>query len=107
MHINCQEYWIDPQERHLGKMKECELIADKYEVEDLIISQLYDEGTYPSDWIFYGEDYYNGDEIELDAKDYMDVDMLKNYLDNLEEDEEISLDALYAAAFVKAPKDRK
>ena len=46
---------------------ESELIVDKYEVEDLIMDQLFDDETYPGDWKFYFTDDYNDEEIEIDA----------------------------------------
>ena len=84
---------------------ESELIVDKYEVEDLIMDQLFDDETYPGDWKFYFTDNYTEEEIEIDASDYIDTDLLPDYLDDVKEGE-IDLAKLYALANVWSPYER-
>ena len=93
-------------EPHLGKIEECELISEKYEIEDFIIGQLFDDETYPAGWKFYATDDCTDDDIELDASDYMDTDEIGLYLDLCDENE-CDINKIYAAANILSPKERK
>ena len=105
MYLECRKYNVIDGEPALGQMEECELKAYKFEVEDYIIEELYDNGTYPSDWMFFPTDDYTECDIEIDASEYVDVQMLEDYLDD--DTFLASLDNLYSAANVQNPKYRK
>jgi len=107
MYMECKKYNVMDNEPHLGKIEECELIADKYEVEDLIIDQLFDDETYPADMAFFFQDNYNDFDIEIKGEDYIDVEMVSDYLDSLEAEDLINKDELYARAGVINPYNRK
>ena len=94
-----KKYDVMDGEPHLGKIEECELKANKYEVEDLIIDQLFDDETCPAGMIFFFTDDYTDYDIEIDGSDYIDVEMVVDYLDGLEEGE-INKDELYARAAI-------
>jgi len=106
MYMECTKYLVMEGEPHLGKIEECELIADDYEIEDMIIEQLYDDCDYPSDWKFYFPDENTGYDIEIDSKDYIDVEMVQEYFAGLEDGELINIVELYARAGVDSPNAR-
>ena len=106
MYMDCRKYNVMDGEPQLGKIEECELIAGKYEIEDLIIDQLFDDETYPAGMMFFFTDDYNDLEIEINGEDYIDVEMVVDYLDDLEEGE-INKCELYARAGVMNPANRK
>ena len=103
MYIKTDIYNVMDGEPALGKMEETELIAEKFEIEDYIINDLFDNGTYPGDWKFYPTDDYTDEEIEIDAADYIDLDLLPDFLD---ENSTYPIEVLYALAFVDAPNSR-
>ena len=107
MYMECKKYNVMDGEPHLGKIEECDLKANKYEVEDLIIDQLFDDETYPSGMIFFFTDDYTDYDIEIDGSDYIDVEMVVDYLDGLEDEGIINKDELYARADVVNPLMRK
>ena len=92
-------------EPQLGKLEECELIANKYEVEDLIIDQLFDDETYPAGMVFTFIDDVSEYDLTIEGEEYIDADLVIDYLDGLEEGE-INKDELYARAAVMNPKQR-
>jgi len=104
--MECKKYQVMSGEPHLGKIEECELIADKYEVEDMIIDQLYDDCDYPSDWKFYFPDENTGYDITVNAKDYIDIEMVEGFFAGLEDGELINIVDLYARAGVDSPNAR-
>jgi len=51
MYVVCKDYPVMDGEPHLGSMTECEEIWEKYEAEDLVIDQIFEEGgDYP--WMY-------------------------------------------------------
>jgi len=104
--MECKKYLVMEGEPHLGKIEECKLIADKYEVEDMIIDQLYDDCDYPSDWKFYFPDENTGYDITVNAKDYIDIEMVESFFAGLEDGELINIVDLYARAGVDSPNAR-
>ena len=106
MYINTTKYKTMDGEPQLGYQYESDLIADKYEVEDAIIQQLFDDETYPNGMMFNFIDDITDYDIEIDGAYYIDTEMVIDYLDGLEDEGMIDKDELYARAGISNPKYR-
>lgn len=98
MHIIKKTYQIMSGEPAIGSVTEYDLVADKYEVEDWIIEKVKEDG--------FAQDEYEFDEAIIDAHDYIDVEMVNDYLESVDTDKLSEL-KLYVAADVEAPVYRK
>ncbi len=84
--MNCSDEWVvGPDEPHLGKKKECELIEEDGEGLGLILALIVDEGMIPE--VFYAKDNRTEDDIELKTCDYLDGTFIAWYNNKSEFDE--------------------
>lgn len=87
-------------EPQLGEVTEFELVAKKYEVEDYILSKVLEEDFVHSEYEISNP---NGDTAIIETSDYIDYDLVYDYLS---EADKINMSTLYVKADVPAPKDR-
>jgi len=108
MYVKCKDYPVMDGEPHLGSVTECEEIWEKYEAEDIVIDQIFDDGgDYPFDGVFYAVDGYNDLDVPFDAEKVLDWENLKVYLDSvLYVGNKLDKEKMYAYAGVTSPKGR-
>ena len=82
------------------------IVSKQYEIEDLILNDIIENGTYPNSMLFYFKDEITGYDEEINGDKYIDTEMVVDYIDGLG-DEKINKCELYARADVMNPISRK
>ena len=99
MYIKTTTYPIMQDEPALGTITESEIIARKYEVEDYLLEEAIEDGII--------RDYYDFEDFAIETSQYIDYEAVYDFLNGVEDTNDINPKDLYQVAGVTAPSDRK
>jgi len=97
MKVETKVYPVMAGEPHLGTQTEHELRAKPYEVEDYLIDLAIEKGSLFDTFNFRG--------VEFDTTEYLDYEMINDFMETVEGDF-IDTKKLYIAADVVHPDER-